>query len=166
MYSDQRVLLPGSLTMGFLIGLFKQCHQISDTWEMGMEHSHSVQCVCAQSLSHVWLCDPMDLAHQAPLLMEFSRQEYWNGVPFLLQEIIPAQRWNLSLLGLLHWQVDSLPLVPPGKPISSMSWSVSRSVVTPWTVAHQSSPSMEFSRQEYWSEWHSCPLNQQFYFYI
>ena len=23
--------------------------------------------------------------------------------------------------------------------------------VSPWTVAHQTSPSMEFSRQEYWS---------------
>ena len=23
--------------------------------------------------------------------------------------------------------------------------------VTPWTVAHQASPSMEFSRHEYWS---------------
>ena len=24
--------------------------------------------------------------------------------------------------------------------------------VTPWTVAHQAPPSIEFSRQEYWSE--------------
>jgi len=29
------------------------------------------------------LCDPMDyIAHQTPLSMEFSRQEYWNGLPF------------------------------------------------------------------------------------
>ena len=30
------------------------------------------------------LCDPMDCiaAHQAPLSMEFSRQEYWSWVPF------------------------------------------------------------------------------------
>ena len=26
---------------------------------------------------------------------------------------------NLGLLGLLHWQVDSLPLAPPGKPHNS-----------------------------------------------
>ena len=26
-----------------------------------------------------------------------------------------------------------------------------RLVVTPWTAAHQAPPSMEFSRQEYWS---------------
>ena len=30
------------------------------------------------------LCDPMDctVAHQAPLFMEFSREEYWSGLPF------------------------------------------------------------------------------------
>ena len=29
------------------------------------------------------LCNPMDLALQAPLSMGFSRQEYWSGCPFL-----------------------------------------------------------------------------------
>ena len=33
--------------------------------------------------------------------------------------------------------------------------SVSRTV--PWTVAHQAPLTMEFSRQEYWSGWHSLP---------
>ena len=49
------------------------------------------------------LCDPMDcsLAYQAPLSMDFSRKEYWNGLPFLLQGIIPTQGSNL---GLLHWR--------------------------------------------------------------
>ena len=28
------------------------------------------------------LCDPMTVAHQAPLSMKFSRQEYWSGLPF------------------------------------------------------------------------------------
>ena len=38
---------------------------------------------CAQSLSHVWLfATPWTVACQAPLYMEFSRQEYWNGSPF------------------------------------------------------------------------------------
>ena len=27
------------------------------------------------------LCDPMDIS-QAPLSMEFSKQEYWSGFPF------------------------------------------------------------------------------------
>ena len=30
------------------------------------------------------LCDPMDSTRQAPLSMEFSRQEYWSWVPGLL----------------------------------------------------------------------------------
>ena len=29
------------------------------------------------------LCDPMTVAGQAPLSMEFSRQEYWSGLPCL-----------------------------------------------------------------------------------
>ena len=40
------------------------------------------------------------------------------GCHFLLQGIFPTQESNPCLLCLLHWQVDSLPLVPPGKPIS------------------------------------------------
>ena len=28
------------------------------------------------------LCDPRTIAHQAPLSMGFSRQEYWSGLPF------------------------------------------------------------------------------------
>ena len=39
------------------------------------------------------------------------------GCHALLQGIFPIQGSNLCLLCLLHWQVGSLPLVPPGKPI-------------------------------------------------
>ena len=38
------------------------------------------------------------------------------GCHFLLQGIFPTQGSNPCLLCLLHWQVGSLPLVPPGKP--------------------------------------------------
>ena len=37
----------------------------------------------AQLLSHVQLfATPWTVAHQAPLFMGCSRQEYWNGLPF------------------------------------------------------------------------------------
>ena len=37
-------------------------------------------CVCM--LSHVQLfATPWTVAHQAPLFMGFSRQEYWSGLP-------------------------------------------------------------------------------------
>ena len=44
-------------------------------------------CVCVylcELLSRVWLIvSPWTVAHQAPLSMGFSRQEYWSGLPFL-----------------------------------------------------------------------------------
>ena len=40
-----------------------------------------------------------------------------NGLPFPPARDLPTQELNLCLLSLLHWQVDSLPLVPPGKPV-------------------------------------------------
>ena len=39
---------------------------------------------CAHAESHQscpTLCDPMDIARQAPLSMGFPRQECWNGLP-------------------------------------------------------------------------------------
>ena len=50
------------------------------------------------------------ISAQAPLSVEFSRQEYWSGFPFST-----TQGWNLSLLHLLPWQADSLLLMPPRK---------------------------------------------------
>ena len=56
------------------------------------------------------------VACQAPLSKGFSRQEYWSGLSWSPQGIFPPQGSKLSLLlSLLHWQVGSLPLVPPGK---------------------------------------------------
>ena len=45
-----------------------------------------------------------------------------TGVDYyaLLQSIFPTQGSNLPLLCLLHWQMASLPLVPPGKPQQSI----------------------------------------------
>ena len=43
--------------------------------------------VCAQLLSHVWLfATPQTVAHQAPLSMGFSGQEFWSGLPFSSRE--------------------------------------------------------------------------------
>ena len=40
------------------------------------------------------------------------------GCHVLLQRIFPTQGLNPRLLHLLHWQACSLPLAPPGKPLS------------------------------------------------
>ena len=45
-------------------------------------HFVNVVRVCAQLIqSCLTLCDPTDVAHQAPPFMGFSRQEYWSGLP-------------------------------------------------------------------------------------
>ena len=74
-------------------------------------------CCCAQSLSCVLLFTaPWTVAHQAPLSMEFSKQEYQSGLPFLLQGIFLTQGSNPRLRRLLHWQTCSLPLNHLGSP--------------------------------------------------
>ena len=41
-------------------------------------------------LSHVRLfVTPWTVAHQAPLSIEFSRQEYWSGLPFPILGDLP-----------------------------------------------------------------------------
>ena len=55
-------------------------------------HRLCISCVgCSQPLSRVLLfATPWTVAHQAPLSMGFSRQEYWSGLPFPPPRIKPA----------------------------------------------------------------------------
>ena len=41
-------------------------------------------CVVLRLVARLYLtlCDPMSVAHQAPLSMGLSSQEYWSGLPF------------------------------------------------------------------------------------
>ena len=64
------------------------------------------------------------VARQAPLSMRFSRQEFWGGLPGPPPGIFLTQGLNSHLLNFLHWQVGSLPLVPPGKPSISVYWGL------------------------------------------
>ena len=110
--------------------------------------------------------------------MEFSRQEYWSGLPFPSPGDLPDPGIEPGSPAL---QADSLPAKAPGKqekfhsvktalgkqpspfldvflglPLAIYTTKVKslsrvRLLATSWTVAHQAPPSMEFSRQEYWS---------------
>ena len=42
-----------------------------------------------------------------------------EGCHALLQEIFPNPGISPYLLHLLHWQADSLPLLPPGRPLET-----------------------------------------------
>ena len=51
---------------------------------------YSLECVHAQLLNHVHLFANLWTAgHQAPLSVEFSKQEYWSGLPFSTPEDLP-----------------------------------------------------------------------------
>ena len=71
----------------------------------------------AQSLSHVQLfVAPWSAAHQAPLSMGFSRQEYWSGLPFLAPGDLPdpgIEPMSPALAG------GFFTTEPPGKPFKS-----------------------------------------------
>ena len=45
--------------------------------------------VCMHAQSCPALCDPWTIANQTPLSMEFSRQEYWSGLPFSTPGYLP-----------------------------------------------------------------------------
>ena len=67
--------------------------------------------VKVKSLSRVWLfAIPGTIAPQAPLSMEFSRQEYWSGLPFPSPEDLPIPGVELGSPAL---QADSLLFEPP-----------------------------------------------------
>ena len=64
-----------------------------------------------RSLSHVQLLvTPWTIAHQAPLSMGFSKQEYWSVLPFPSPEDLPNPRTEPRSPAL---QADSLLPKPP-----------------------------------------------------
>ena len=70
-----------------------------------------------ESVSHSVVSDsfatPLLRVHQAPLSMEFSRQEYWSGLPFPSPGDLPDSGIKLRSLAL---QADSLLSKPSGGP--------------------------------------------------
>ena len=73
------------------------------------------------NLRHLWVSEshsvfdsatPWTVACQAPLSMEFSRQEYWSGLPFSSPRDLPDSGIEPGSLAL---QADSLLSEPLGK---------------------------------------------------
>ena len=77
---------------------------------------------CAQSLqSCPALFDLWTVACQALLSMGFSRQEYWSGFPCPPPENLPNPGIELTSPASPALQAGSLPIVPTGKAISTLS---------------------------------------------
>ena len=72
---------------------------------------------------------PWTVDLQAPLSIEFSRQEYWSGLPFPSQGIFPTQGSNP---GFLHCRWILYHLSHQGSPSL-----VGRSSLPHWWPSHQ-----------------------------
>ena len=67
----------------------------------------------SEVVSHVRLfVTPWTIAYQTPLSMEFSRQGYWSGLPFLFPRDLPNPGIESGSPSL---QADSSLFEPPGK---------------------------------------------------
>ena len=67
------------------------------------------------------LCDPIDCSLLHSSVHGRVQAKILELVAMLFSRIISTQGSNLRLLCLLHWQVGSLPLAPPGKPQTHLS---------------------------------------------
>ena len=106
--------VPGALTLRFLLKIFCLIfHYYKNPLkaETGMPpfcsslNSHCLVVRLCVVLSRVWLfATPWTVACQALLSMEFSRQEYWSGLPFHTLRDLPNSGLNLPLLSFLSFK--------------------------------------------------------------
>ena len=75
-------------------------------------------CVCSAVQLCPTLCDrpPWTVEPQASLSMEFSRQEYWNGLPCPTPRDLPKPGIKSASLASPALAVIFFTTVPPGKP--------------------------------------------------
>ena len=120
-------------------------------------------------LSHVQLfCNPMDCSPPGSSVHGISQARILQWVAFPSPGDLPNPGIKPTSAAL---QADSLPAEQGGSLILPYSRYSSRNVLwkafepvkllscvqlfaIPWTIAYQTPPSMEFSRQEYWSGLH------------
>ena len=101
--------------------------EISETKTLKFIITHMAAAAASAAGKLLQLCltlwEPQTAAHQAPLSLVFSRQEYWSGLPF------PSPMHECILSCFSRVQLRA----------------------TPRTAAHQAPLSTEFPRQEYWN---------------
>ena len=97
--------------------VFRKLQLGYDAFPVSKFLGHQRVCVC-QSLSCARLfATPWTIARQAPLFMEFSRQEYWNRLPFPPPRDMWAPGTELTFPALAG---GSLPVSHLGNPCPSI----------------------------------------------
>ena len=102
----------------WIFGLGKESLKILMTinlsWNVLVSFINSKKEKKVKSLSRVQLfMTPWTVAYQAPPSMEFSRQEYWSGLPFPSPGDLPNPGIEPRSPA---FQADALTFEPPGKP--------------------------------------------------
>ena len=93
-----------------------------------------------KSLSRIWLfAPPWSVAHQTPLSMEFSKQEYWSGLPFPSPRDLPDPGTEPGSPAMQA----SLPSEPPRKPTKDLD--ISPNKVSTWPISTLKCASVQFS---------------------
>ena len=92
--------------------------RVGHNWGTELNWYDITLCAVLSRFSHVRLCVTLwTVPRQAPLSMGFSRQEYWNWLPFPSPGNLPHPGIEPACLKSNPlWQAGSLTLVPPGKP--------------------------------------------------
>ena len=103
---------PGCADLGTMrLSPWARAAHRTGVWQLaggGAEEATSTLTLCCAQPSRVPLSViPRTVARQVPLFMEFSRQEYWSGLPCPLSGDLPDSGVESSSPALLE---DSLPL--------------------------------------------------------
>ena len=81
-----------------------------------MKPNHHAIALCCAVITHVDSAAPWTSARQAPLSMEFSRQEYWSGLPFPTPGDLPHPGIEPTPLASSALAGRFFTTEPPGKP--------------------------------------------------
>ena len=97
-------------------------HSLLKDTERGcsQEEQAGFQCVCvcvSRSVVSDSLRPPWAVAHQAPLSMKFSRQEYWRGFPFPTLGYFPSSGTEPKFLAPPALAGGFFTTTPPGSPL-------------------------------------------------
>ena len=87
-------------------------------------------CMCARTRAHMYMCSVVSdfaaqwsVAHQAPLSMEFSRQEFWSVLLFPIPGDLPNHPGiKPSSPAVPALAGGFFTTAPPGKPIGSLKY--------------------------------------------
>ena len=144
--------------MGYMIdlGIFSDCYVLLVVFFFLMEITFLLvrMCMCSCSVMSDSLrphgLPSWTVAHQAPLSMELSRQEYWSGLPFLSPGDLPDPRIEA---GSSAFQADFLLSEPPGID-AFKQWFWRRLLRVPWTARRTNQLILRKSTLNiYWKNW-------------